>query len=845
MTISIKDVLRLLICTMSGILCAFNGAMAQQSIVDLFQERSQTLEGVTLPYRLFVPQDYDDTQAYPLVLALHGAGERGSDNERHIRPHRLATAWADPVNQAEYPAFVVAPQVPSGGRWTADAPVDESAFNAFQLTTLNILDSLEVEFNIDLDRVYVTGLSMGGHGTWDFISRLPDRFAAAVPMSGNADPAQASAVLHIPIWAFHGESDTVVPASGSRGILYNMENLGREVVYTDCLRSLPLSTNFDCPGTMPNSELTERINDHADLIFTSTRGGGHGPWSVWYDHPLLMDWLYAQHRIDPNALQITAPEVGSTNSDILNVAWAFSGSSSDSVEVWLSVDNGGSWELVATVVNGEGTYALDSNEAVDSPVARVRLIVRDQDGYVYGRTESEPFTINNDGDASPFLSIDDEDIRFNSPIEQRELSLRFLAADPEGSELQAQILYSADGGNTYAQVKEMLLPFSLESRSITLDLEGVPNSSNAMIRVAISDGIQQTEAETAPFVKQTPRVVNDYVVRVEGEGVGDIFLHFIDPGALTGHRYRLTIDSTDPSAKTYSVLDLETMREVLSAIPLSDGVLESPVFDGMRLVVQDLEEGMADLEKTGWLTGTSDVGISISGGNTVLALQTVPLLETEKAYELVFASSVVDTSLAAFALPAQAMQFYVREAGDTEQLPVLYRDIVRDGRPSSQDVLYILEQIGEDLLPAWEFRFSSTSQTAFPESGDVFQFVPLKKLSSEDVFEFIAAVGVHVTEDAPLRKGGIAASYPNPFKNALTVEYHLDIPGHVEMELFDVLGRLVGRLKDEHVGAGTHTVSWIDNTGRPLASGLYVVRMTTRYIDGVTHREHRSVMRLH
>lgn len=88
-------------------------AVAQQDVVDRFEKRSQTLDGDTPPDRLFVPADYDSTQAYPVVLALHGAGERGTDNERHIQLHRLATSWADPARQAENPAFVLAPQIPS------------------------------------------------------------------------------------------------------------------------------------------------------------------------------------------------------------------------------------------------------------------------------------------------------------------------------------------------------------------------------------------------------------------------------------------------------------------------------------------------------------------------------------------------------------------------------------------------------------------------------------------------------------------------------------------------------------------------------------------------------------
>ncbi len=112
-----------------GLLSLATTVTARQTIVDQFERRSYTRSNYTLPYRLFVPVDYDSSMVYPLVLALHGAGERGSDNERQIQPHRLATLWADPGNQAANTTFVVAPQVPPNGRWTAGLPVVQSDFN--------------------------------------------------------------------------------------------------------------------------------------------------------------------------------------------------------------------------------------------------------------------------------------------------------------------------------------------------------------------------------------------------------------------------------------------------------------------------------------------------------------------------------------------------------------------------------------------------------------------------------------------------------------------------------------------------------------------------------------------
>ena len=138
-------------------------ATAQPQIAAKFSYRLHTHAADSLPYRLFVPDALDTTARYPLVLALHGAGERGDDNNTHIIAYRIATAWADPVNQAKYPCLVAAPQAAYETSWTDYLPV-----------LSDLLDSLAREFPVDTNRLYITGLSMGGFGTFEMITDLPE-----------------------------------------------------------------------------------------------------------------------------------------------------------------------------------------------------------------------------------------------------------------------------------------------------------------------------------------------------------------------------------------------------------------------------------------------------------------------------------------------------------------------------------------------------------------------------------------------------------------------------------------------------------------------------------------------
>ncbi len=273
--------------------------------VDKFLKREHSFDSTTLPYRLCLPDFYDSTRVYPLVLALHGAGERGTDNQIHIDVHRLATSWADSANQKNYPCFVVAPQCPVDNRW-ADADWAPGFHRIMEIgesnevrTVMDLIDSLIEEFSVDTNRLYITGLSMGGQGTWDILARYPAKFAAAVPMSGGGDSTRALQTKHIPKWIFHGEKDTTVPVSASRQMVEAYENQGLTAYYTHCKEG-------DCTG-MTYDEIAEALANDARLLYTEWQGAGHVMWAQSFDFPLLFPWVFSQSKeTNPEPTAISA-----------------------------------------------------------------------------------------------------------------------------------------------------------------------------------------------------------------------------------------------------------------------------------------------------------------------------------------------------------------------------------------------------------------------------------------------------------------------------------------------------------------------------------------------------------
>jgi predicted peptidase len=220
--------------------------LVPQKPVDGFQAR--TFE--TMPYRLFVPPAYDQSKKYPLVLWLHGAGSIGRDNLKQISQASLrgTHTWTAPQVQAKHPAFVLAPQSHSGS-WITDMP-----------TVLELLDSVEKEFNIDATRIYIAGQSMGGNGTWHFITSRPELFAAAIPLCGWGNPNRANQITQMPIWAFHGAADPTVPAAESQKMIAAIRQAGGNPRYTEY------------------------------------KGVGHEVWLKAFQEPGLVEWLFAQHK---------------------------------------------------------------------------------------------------------------------------------------------------------------------------------------------------------------------------------------------------------------------------------------------------------------------------------------------------------------------------------------------------------------------------------------------------------------------------------------------------------------------------------------------------------------------
>lgn len=233
---------------------------------DAFAVKSFQDGNFSLNYRIYVPENLSAGEKVPLVLFLHGAGERGDDNTAQLKFG--ARDLLKYVRAHQIPAIIVAPQCPKNMKWvevpwSADSHTMPPEPSVPMHAVIGLLDQCMQDYPVAPDRVYVTGLSMGGFGTWDLIQRQPDRFAAAIPICGGGDIAQAPRLVNLPIWTFHGEIDPTVKVERSRDMIAAIEAAGGHPKYTEY------------PGVK------------------------HGSWGRTYANPKTLEWFFAQQRGTP------------------------------------------------------------------------------------------------------------------------------------------------------------------------------------------------------------------------------------------------------------------------------------------------------------------------------------------------------------------------------------------------------------------------------------------------------------------------------------------------------------------------------------------------------------------
>lgn len=234
-------------------------------VVDKFSKEVFTsTEGQELQYRLFTPE-LESNEKYPLVITMHGSGERGVSNDVHLLANKGAVVWAEEENQSKNPSYVLSPQLPIGADWEND----ENIYNAL----VELIEETIANKNVDADRVYITGISRGARGLWALIQKRSDLFAAAMPVASASGIIDLEAIKDMPIWAFHAEDDPTVDVETHRTLVNELRELGSPIKYTEY--------EAGALDTYPNA---------------------HFSWVPAYENKEAINWLYQHTRNKENKI---------------------------------------------------------------------------------------------------------------------------------------------------------------------------------------------------------------------------------------------------------------------------------------------------------------------------------------------------------------------------------------------------------------------------------------------------------------------------------------------------------------------------------------------------------------
>lgn len=203
-----------------------SAVMANAAETGFIDKTFKDSAGTEHKYVLFVPHDYKKDTPTPTILFLHGAGEtKAKDGDKQGNmPVNVGIGRAIKKREKTFPFITIIPQAPVRG-WQAGGQSAKMA--------LGILEDVEKEYSVDPKRVYLTGLSMGGYGTWSLAVAMPDKWAAIVPICGKGDPSKAEKIKDLPCWAFHGDDDKSVNVSGSRDMIEAIKKAGGHPKYTE------------------------------------------------------------------------------------------------------------------------------------------------------------------------------------------------------------------------------------------------------------------------------------------------------------------------------------------------------------------------------------------------------------------------------------------------------------------------------------------------------------------------------------------------------------------------------------------------------------------------------------
>lgn len=456
-----------------------------------------------LAYHLFIPENYDNTHSYPLIVHLHGANHTIETKLNQLPKFRGPADYISTAVQSENPCFVLLPISPTKtnvwvefdepGYW-GDTPVlaDQNTYQPL----IELIDSMGSTYNIDMNRIYLDGHSAGGVGAWAYMGENPEYFAAAIILMGHSminTENQINSITHIPVWNHHGEMDNLQPVILSRIIFQNYEHRGFPVVYPE----LQKYVKPEIPMNLKQNIITDEI----DIIYSEYERYAHNVWNLAYNDPILYDWLFSKRKRTRGIISFMEDKgdkkLGNDHTFKINCEV-------DTLQMALdySSDLGYSWDSVGRYPSSMNSIQFSTIPLEDSPQGQFRLQLLDKNGSIIGTDYSAYYKVDNEQNCIPWLKHYISAIVYNgdhnaSNIDHVKVMLN--ANDAENDSLDLDVFLSRDKSSGYHLIQTGKIEASRMDQPVIINFDTIVAERATRVKFILSDGENTVKDSTKYF----------------------------------------------------------------------------------------------------------------------------------------------------------------------------------------------------------------------------------------------------------------------------------------------------------------------------------------------------------
>ena len=459
---------------------------SQTNTADIWIQDTYSVDSFSIEYRLFVPANYDSLVQYPIIYVFGGINYGDGNYFANADNTVPGISFADSLNQKNNPCFILMPGLPGGATLWWDPIVE--------IPLLGLINSTEKKYSIDQNRLYITGFSLGGHETFLGLNFYKGKFAAAITMSsGYFFPDSVKVFKDVPVWNFHGQKDGIVNVKGSRILMENYEKLQSKVIYTN--------SKYRQEINLSDEQIKNHILSHSNPFYTEYPEGGHDVWTESYNTPTLQQWLFSKYKLKTGAIELSNlndSNVYPVLNDSYTILWN-SENSTDRVEIWFSHNGGDEWELIQSKIN-DGSFDWDVSKKQDCSLGKIRILLKNSLGFVYGIDESALFAINNNAsNGTPVIKILTQDFNEKANIALDSINLQLLIADPEKDSVTINLFVSYDNGINYESFDSFKKSTQIDTVYRMVYLNELQNATKTLLKLVISDNVSMSADSTLHF----------------------------------------------------------------------------------------------------------------------------------------------------------------------------------------------------------------------------------------------------------------------------------------------------------------------------------------------------------